>query len=221
MELRRALDQISEIHTQLAKTETFRGYRALPTALGGLVGIVAASAQETVLLENPSFGRVATSSTVIGSGYADFWMAVAALAAVIGLVPLAIKVFKSSAREQRRSLEAIAQIVPALVLGAVIGSCLYDLPGLLPGLWCGAWALGLWASRPYLPRAVGWICAYYLAVAIYCVVTMDPHVVPNGWVMGGAFGLGQLALAFVLWMQLERNSVGVFGQSDAQSGGER
>ena len=218
MELRRALDQISEIHTQLAKTETFRGYRALPTALGGALGLVAAGAQDSLIDMNPMPMRVAASASGPSSAFADYWMLVAGLAAVVGLVPLAIKVLTSSAREQRRSLEAIAQIVPALVLGGIVGLYLYDIPGALPGLWCGSWALGLWASRPYLPRAVGWICAYYLAVAIYCLATLNPHDVPNGWIMGGAFGLGQLALAFVLWMQLERSSAGVFGRRSQREG---
>ena len=37
MELREALTQIAEIRTRMAETERFRGYRAAPIALSGLI----------------------------------------------------------------------------------------------------------------------------------------------------------------------------------------
>ena len=37
MELREALTQITEIRQQLARTEVFRGYRAMPVAFSGVV----------------------------------------------------------------------------------------------------------------------------------------------------------------------------------------
>jgi hypothetical protein len=45
MELRDALDQIHDIRSQLARTLTFRGYRAASTAFTAIVAIVAAIAQ--------------------------------------------------------------------------------------------------------------------------------------------------------------------------------
>ena len=38
----RALDQIAEIHEQMAKGEVYRGYRSLPVAASGVIGLGAA-----------------------------------------------------------------------------------------------------------------------------------------------------------------------------------
>ena len=43
MELREALTQITEIRLQMARTEVFRGYRAMPVAFSGAVAVVAAA----------------------------------------------------------------------------------------------------------------------------------------------------------------------------------
>src|SRR5436305_12699283 len=45
MELRDALTQISEIRRQMARTEVFRGYRAVPVAFSGLLALAAAALQ--------------------------------------------------------------------------------------------------------------------------------------------------------------------------------
>src|SRR4051812_39916937 len=45
MDLHEALTQISEIRQQVARTETFRGYRAAPVAFSGLVAWTAALVQ--------------------------------------------------------------------------------------------------------------------------------------------------------------------------------
>ena len=41
MELREALTQITEIRLQMARTEVFRGYRAMPAAFSGVVALAA------------------------------------------------------------------------------------------------------------------------------------------------------------------------------------
>ena len=53
MDLREALTQIHEIRQQVARTETFRGYRAAPIAFSGVVALVGAVCQ-TVLVPNPA-----------------------------------------------------------------------------------------------------------------------------------------------------------------------
>ena len=44
MEIQKALHQISEIHGHLAKSHVYRGYRAVPVALSGVLALVAAAA---------------------------------------------------------------------------------------------------------------------------------------------------------------------------------
>ena len=78
VDVTRALEQIAEIHQQIAKGEVYRGYRPLPVALSGLIGIVAAALQ-------PS--RLGTTDPL---GFVTFWSIVAtcaALAAVRSKLP--------------------------------------------------------------------------------------------------------------------------------------
>ena len=51
MELREALTQITEIRLQLARTEVFRGYRAMPVAFSGLLALTTAGFQAVWLPE--------------------------------------------------------------------------------------------------------------------------------------------------------------------------
>ena len=51
MDVSRALDQIAEIHEQMAKGEIYRGYRSLPVAASGLIGFAAG------WLQPPALGR--------------------------------------------------------------------------------------------------------------------------------------------------------------------
>jgi|GEM_PF-38049 len=49
MELRDALTQITEIRLQMARTEVFRGYRAVPAAFSGAVALAAATVQAVAI----------------------------------------------------------------------------------------------------------------------------------------------------------------------------
>src|SRR5277367_3712194 len=51
MELRDALTQITEIRLQLARTEVFRGYRAMPVAFSGVVALLAAMIQAVTIAD--------------------------------------------------------------------------------------------------------------------------------------------------------------------------
>ena len=63
MDLREALEQISEIRQQVAQTETFRGYRAAPVAFSGLVAWVAAAlCQNFLWMPTPSLPAVRRSA---------------------------------------------------------------------------------------------------------------------------------------------------------------
>ena len=51
MELREALTQITEIRLQLARTEVFRGYRAMPVAFSGVVALLAGLIQAVTIAD--------------------------------------------------------------------------------------------------------------------------------------------------------------------------
>ena len=75
MELRDALTQITEIRLQLARTEVFRGYRAMPVAFSGGVAVLAAVIQ-AVTIPDPAALR--------SGPYLGLWIGAAVVSALGG-----------------------------------------------------------------------------------------------------------------------------------------
>src|SRR5262245_21713779 len=164
MEYVKALDQISTIHAQLAKTELFRGYRPLPVALTGIVGLLAVWLQPHVVGPGD------------GVAYCAFWVVVAGLNALIGGGAIVRCYFQDTdSLTRRRTRQVVGQFLPCLLagVGATLGVFYVDVRyiPLLPGFWAILYGLGLFSSRPYLPRAMGWVALFYLVagVALLCL----------------------------------------------------
>ena len=197
MDATRALDEIAEIHRQIAKGEIYRGYRSLPVAASGVIGLAAA------WLQPASLG----SADPIG--FVIYWLAIAAAAGFVGSGEILYNyVVHEDASGRRQTRQVIGQFLPSLVGGAAITACLMHLSAalvpLLPGLWAFCFGIGIFASRPYLPRASGWIASFYY-VAGFALLWMARGPEPlTGWWVGGTFACGQLLAALVLWWNLER-----------------
>src|SRR5437773_2740370 len=80
MQLRDALAQVSEIRQQMARSATFRGYRAAPAAFSGILAIAAAALQRSVI-PNPLHHL---------ERYLGLWICMAAFYLLAGLVCLAL-----------------------------------------------------------------------------------------------------------------------------------
>lgn len=197
MELQRALSQISEIHAQVQRSEVFRGYRAVPMAITAAVALTAATAQQLWL---PAAGIL---------GFTLFWTCVAAVCASVCGVDLWRRAHVDD-RLRRRLLPVLAQFLPSFAAGvAVTVILLATTPhdaGRLPGWWALLYGLGVFASRPYLHRATGWVGALYLSSGLLLLALSDPARVPSPWSVGVTFGVGQAALALVLYCAVERGS---------------
>lgn len=194
----RALDQIAEIHGQIAKGEMYRGYRSLPLAASGLMGLAAAWLQPAAL------------GTADPIGFVLYWCAIAAAAGFVGSSEIIYNyVVHDDAARRRRTMKVIGQFLPSVAGGAAIAVCFTHLSAalvpLLPGLWAICFGIGTFASRPYLPAASGWIALFYYAAGFTMLwIARGPQPV-NGWWVGGVFGVGQLLAALVLWWNLERH----------------
>jgi hypothetical protein len=198
VDVTRALDQIAEIHGQMAKGEVYRGYRSLPVAASGLIGIVAAVLQPAAL------------GTADPVGFVLYWMAVALAAGFVGSSEIVYNYFvHEQATERRQTQQVVGQFLPSLVGGAAISACFIRLDAslvpLLPGLWAFCFGLGAFATRPYLPRASGWVALFYYAAGVTLLWIARGPAALNGWWVGGTFGTGQLLAALVLWWNLERD----------------
>ena len=194
----RALDQIAEIHRQMAKGEVYRGYRSLPVAISGALGLIAAWVQPQAI------------GAADPIGFVLYWTAIAGAAVLIGSIEILYNyVVHESASGRRQTRRVVGQFLPSLVAGAAITVCLTQVSAtlvpLLPGLWAICFGVGVFASRPYLPRASGWVALFYYAAGFTLLwIARSPQPL-SAWSVGGTFGVGQLLAAGVLWWNLERS----------------
>lgn len=203
MQLRDALDQISLIREQIARTQTFRGYRWASTAFSGLVAVGAAGAQ-LWLVPEPALHL---------AHYLAVWLVAAIVSVVAVGIEMAIRVRRTTQPLQRElSFAAVEQFIPCIVAGAlltyVIMQSATDFAFSLPGLWMILFGLGIFASRRLLSRPIVFVAAYYLLAGLV-VMSMRRGAQFSPWVMGSGFGLGQLFAAGVLYWTLERGRDGV------------
>jgi hypothetical protein len=193
----RALAQIQAIHEQIAKGEVYRGYRSLPVAASGLMGLAAAWAQPAQTGHGDPVGFVL------------YWTVVAAGAALVGTSEIVLNyVTHDDEGARRRTRRVIGQFLPSLLGGAIITASFVHLSPalvpLLPGVWAICFGIGTFASRPYLPRAAGYVALFYYAAGVVLLwIARGPEPLA-GWWVGGTFALGQLLAALVLYWNLER-----------------
>ena len=220
MEINKALDQISEIHGHLAKSHVYRGYRAVPVALSGVLALVAAAVQ-TRMIGNESPHHFVLYRMAVGL--------ISSATAAGGIVYSYLREERQFAR--RRTRATVGQLLPCLVAGFGVAVLLLR-PGsgtiaYIPGMWAVLFSLGIFASRPYLPRITGWVALYYLAAgALLLAMAGEPTTLSgwgtsftvgfgrtaagyarslSPWGMGLTFGVGQILAGIVLYWDLERN----------------
>lgn len=191
-----ALSQIATIHAQMAKGEIYRGYRPIPVGCTAVLALVAAALSAWL------------PAAVAAGPFVLIWLGVAAVAGAVGLSETAFRyVFIDDAFGRRRTRQVVGQFVPCLAAGLLVtGVVAWRHPenqALLPGLWTILYAMGLFASRPYLPKAVTWVALGYLAAGAGLLAL--PLTLPlQGTVLGLSFSAGQATLAWVLARNQER-----------------
>src|SRR4051812_19844301 len=209
VDVTRALEQIAEIHGQMAKGELYRGYRARWVGGSAAGGVIAAWLQP------------ASINAAAPAGFVSYWCAVAVGAAIVGAGEMAYDyAFRHSAADRRQTRRVVGQFMPSVVAGAGIAVCFAQssvLVAFLPGVWAICFGLGIFASRPYLPRASGWVALFYYAAGfglLWMARRGDPV---SGWWIGATFGIGQVMAAAVLWWNLEREESTEFdGSTDVE-----
>jgi hypothetical protein len=195
MDLSRALADIAAIHEQIAKGEIYRGYRPLPIAASGLIGLAAA------WLEGPHDPV----------GFVGYWTTVAAVAGLVGASEIIHNyVIHDDVAARRQTRQVVGQFLPSVLAGAIITASLVHLSAaepengallaILPGLWALCFGVGTFASRPYLPRASHMIAVFYFAAGVALLWNARDNPL-SGWWVGGTFGVGQLMAAIVLYVQ--------------------
>jgi hypothetical protein len=200
MELREALTQITEIRLQLARTEVFRGYRAMPVAFSGCVALLAASIQAATI-PDPA-GRI--------GAYLVLWTGAAIVSVLAAGLEMMIRARNASTPMTRElTWLAIEQFCPSLLAGALVTVVLVryaaDSLWILPALWQIFFGLGIFASCRLLPRPTFWVAVFYLGTGLASLAVAHGEAAFSPWLMGLPFGAGQFLAALVLYRTLERN----------------
>ena len=199
MDLQEALSQISEIRQQVARTETFRGYRAAPVAFSGGVACLAAAFQYALIAE-PAREM---------AGYLTLWIGAAVVSMFATGIAMALYCKKSTRSLSRTNTKlAVGQFLPSVVAGGLVTVALYHQAPtslwMLPGLWSLFFSLGIFASYRLLPKATFWVGVFYMIAGILCLVWAKDDQAFSPWAMGVPFGLGQFLSAAILYWTLER-----------------
>jgi hypothetical protein len=200
MELRDALAQITEIRAQIARHETFRGYRAATVGLSGLLAFTGAAAQAR-WLPQPREHLAA---------YLSLWFGLAAVSlTVIGAEMAARSYWYASPLARQLTLLAVEQFLPSLVAGGLLSGALVlmapESASLLPGLWAVVFSLGVFASCRLLPGLTFLIGVYYLVGGIAALALARGEAAFSPWAMAGTFGGGQVLASAIFYFTLERN----------------
>lgn len=201
-QLSEALSSLSEIHSHLAKGEVYQAITAKPVAVSGCAGALAAALQ-------PNFVAVGEPATFIW-----YWLIVAFICGVLGSSGAIVAyLWEGEPLLRRRTRIVTGQFIPCILAGLLVPLALLSFAaqcvGMLPGLWSVFYGLGLFSTRPYLPRATGWVGLYYLVAGVLLLSFSSPIAVPNGWSLGGPFLFGQLGLALVLYRNQKREATDV------------
>lgn len=200
MELHDALTQVSEIRRQMARAETFRGYRAMPAAFSSCVALATAGIQ-SVLLPEPLRDPM---------GYIALWVGAAVLSVVVLAAEMIVRCRRSQSHLSQRQMFATAeQFLPAVIAGAaltlVLGCRRTDVLWMLPGLWGVLFSLGVFAAGQLLPRPLFGVGFYYLACGLGILAMARDAAALAPWTMAVTFGGGQLLATVVLYYTVERN----------------
>lgn len=192
----RALERIAEIHGHLDRGEVYRGYHPRLVAVTGLLGAGAAAAQPW-LLPFPD-----------GAAFLAYWICVATANLAVHWSTMVYGYIREDDVGRRRTRRVVGQFVPSVAAGGMLtAGCAAAFPGAiaaLPGIWSITFALGVFSSRPYLPRYIGWVGLWYLASGGVLLSQTSAGFAALGAWLGGVFGLGQLGAALVLYLDRRR-----------------
>lgn len=196
MEVREALQQVAEMRRFMLTSAYYRGYRSPVMAATSIVGLSAAAFQ-------PWMGAAGDDA-----GFVRYWLMVAAVNLMLVTTDIVVDYLPRLSRPQQCvARTVVAQFIPSLC-GAALAAWACTRVGataLLPGLWCVMFSHGIFASRPYLPRGVGWVGLFYMASGAGLLALAAWGGTPQPWWMGAPFGVGQMLLALALYWDLERS----------------
>jgi hypothetical protein len=192
-DLNEALTEITAIRQQIVDTAEFRGYGPVTVAITGLMAFAAAEVQARL------FPAAAHDVAI----YLGLWISTAAIAiSLIGFEMVIRSRTIHSSLAQEMILHAVEQLVPSGVAGLLVTAVIIKVTPesvwMVPGLWQILFSLGVFASARFLPRAVFVVAVWYLFAGLVCLSWAAADRTLSPWMMGLAYGIGQLLAAAIL-----------------------
>jgi len=196
MDVREALDQISEIHHHLSKSEVFRGYKPAMLLVIGCLAI--------------GFGLV---QYFFLQPFIEEALPIPWLFFAVGIIVLeSVNILRHylshpGSSQQRLTLRILVQFIPALAAGLCITLVfllrLGDFAAYLPGIWMLFFGVGVFSMLPYLPSAIYLVGIFYFAIGGLSLSVLPNDLELFPLLMGGAFGFGHILSALVLSRSLK------------------
>jgi hypothetical protein len=200
MTLDDALEQIGRIHSQMAATRVFRGYRCTTTLFSAVLAVSTAAFQHLWIPD----------ATHHVQAYLQLWLSAGAICLIIAAGGMVVRYRRTeSLLDRQLAITAIRQFLPCLIIGGlvtyVIADVAWETVWILPGLWAIFFGMGIVASQPVLPAGTLWVGAFYLICGLLSIEWAKVHEAFSPLAMGVPFGLGQAMAAGILYWKLERN----------------
>ena len=197
MDIDKAVDQISEIHRHLAKSEIFYGYKPGVLLTVGIIAFITAALQTWLFVPASNFIFLIQ------------WLVIGVIILVIISGNILYNYLRRGSNfEIHQMAKVFVQFIPSIIAGVIMSLVLLFLEKsaieFLPGLWAIIFGLGIFSMRPYLPRMIGFVALFYLLTGgiLLCLVHYSLSLLP--WGMGLTFGTGHLLAALILKLNIIR-----------------
>ena len=193
MKLDEALEQLDAISAVTDRTLTFDGLRSFPTAVTAALAMLGAGLQSRFI---NSFERPLT-------GYLLLWVGVAVISLCVVLSGMLIRYYRDpTARARRMTLDVLARLSPAIVVGGALTAIIYlsspEVAWMLPGLWSVLLGLGIFASSSLLPRQLQQVGIWYIACGLAVLIMAIGEHSLRPLAMAVPFGGGQSLAAWLM-----------------------
>jgi hypothetical protein len=193
-----AADQLQTIRTLMERSALYRRALAPVTTLAGALGLAGGVAGWLLGITKPEL-------------FVAFWVGVAAVAGVLGLLLIRRQAFKAAEPFWSLPTRRVAQAVALPLLSAGVLSVMFCTSHPEPEntfaiiiLWQLFYGFALNAAGFFMRRGIrlfGWVMALSgLGLGVYLMVTGPPDFGPRiHWLMGGTFGGFHLAYGIYLY----------------------
>ena len=154
-------------------------------------------------------GRTIAVPGLMTTAYLTLWIGIAAISVAVVALELGRRCYLATSPLSRQfTWLAVQQFLPSIAAGGLLTctmigfapECLW----MLPGLWATLFSLGIFASCRLLPKATFWAGVYYLLAGAAALAIARGEAAFSPWAMAGTFGVGQLLVAAILYLTLER-----------------